>query len=669
MDHESAYTPAALSPAHSLPASAPVSLPLPSSSAWKTSSIREEQLSSDAVDEEYELEAEQREAFVEEHANPASLPSDRTAETTHGLPLVVEATAPGPYSTPTEPALPPAASLPFAVTGAFPVHNQRRSSSSSSSSSDRVDPPEHNSPALSAPPTPAKQPSADTALPAFTVHQPPFVIDAPPTALSTSVDSPCLHSSDDTTTADDRLAYDSQCAKQHQSANHERGPDPLSLSAIAPAAQEESAVHDHSDDAAAMSVIDADFAEVTSSTGISAESVTTVQEQAATVVIEDEAEEEEEVRADATLKSMYSTPSLLAAAASPPLLELSAQAALPAAALNASEHLDHVVHRPAAHAQPTATARVHTSAMQPRSSLATRPAMHQPPPPAAHSSQHQSARQQQPARQTPAMRHRPTRPQPARAAPHRGVSSVSSPPSAYHSQYAFQASLTRRPQPQWIHPLMPALVERTVVVPPVVVQPPLAPIAPSAPYVASKQALLQTLARHEHQQAARRLQALQQQQQQQAATRAGATTAEWHRDALGSQETSDWRARSHVAERLARMLKLWHNHNDSSQHNSSKRQDEQKEEVEWEWQAQQEEQRRLEERTWQRNKQRRPATPADALRAAVPPEDVDEDGASEMGSEESADLAPPSMVQLMENLRASARQEIAVQEAARQGLR
>ena len=248
----------------------------------------------------------------------------------------------------------------------------------------------------------------------------------------------------------------------------------------------------------------------------------------------------------------------------------------------------------------------------------------------------------------------------------------SSPSHVHSSQYAPPLTMSRAPR--FVPPSMPPPSQkmRPAQQP---VPPPSAPapVAPSAPYVASKQALLQMLARHQHHRASRR----QHQHQTHVASNPSAPSAcVSSHNTFDHSELHQWQQQRHGDDRLARMLKAWQLSGQSKQRSvvgMRLEQQEAVEDAEMEWLARKEEERRQEERRWQRSSSaHRPATPGAPLKAV--PAWQNDDALSETGSSGGSEVwkhrsEPPSMVELMEGLRASARDEIASLEAARHGLR
>ena len=682
MDHdEPSLTPALLSPAASLPASTTsASSPLPSTPPVSAYSILEERreveervtVQRSGVEDDYDMDAGQPELGKEEASPAAAWRREAAME------------AAGNSAEEADHVLPPAASLSLHATDDFAIHKHHRSVSLNSN--DHIDHAVDEQPTLSSQLAFAVQSESSTSLLSLTALPVPSISATPPCfpSLPAAVDSGMRVSLNNTETgtvveADDRTQHVVRERKQTPS-EYDSKLEALSLSAIEPSAAGEEVIDDGSG-SAALADLDADFDRPSVPVSPSAAVIPSVatQEEEPAVVVEDEPEEEESMDDDEMEQARQS--SLSTAAASSALASIAdrrlSRSARPSTVIAAHEPK---TQQPSAHVQ-LATAKAQASNDTTRSEPDTRirhtanksaPSLTNAVPP---------SRQQGPLQQA-AMRQRPVSPQPTRAAVHRGPARsipaayqssafpFSSPSHAFSSQYVFSSALPRLSH--FVPSVLPSSAHKLPVAqptpPPSLPLP--APIAPSAPYVASKQALLQMIVRHQHHRT-RRQQDKQQQQQEQAALNRSSPfgAAASYYDTLGGNDTQPGQLQRDEGERLARMLKVWQLRGQGGESTviSKRRQQEEKEDMEMEWLARQEEQRRQEERHWQRRNARRPATPAAPLH--VQQAWRDEDGASEADSDKGAEQSASSMVQLMESLRVSARHEIAMQEAARRGLR
>ena len=648
MDHEQATTPALLSPAPSLSASTFVPLTLRATSPDSTLQESQEEMEpvaeqDDDTEADYETDVQHHEA-ADQHSSDAV--------TSQAEQVAVNSDSEQAHSVSAAQELPTAATLNPAVTGDFSVHQPERSFDLSSI--DRADQSVYEQRALS------PQPSFDVqSVPAT---PPP----ASPTLLSPLASDPSqalpFAAAFDTTEArsSDASAVSSQRMLASESVDlvaDDSGFESLSLSAIAPSLSETEVAEDRNF-TSALSIIDADFTSTSISIPPSATATASASKQSPAVVVEDEVEEDDLLQADSKHDSQPSPRSLRAitpqaSAAEPPSV-LRPSLTSPAAA--APKAADFKVNDAATIIEHSQTS-VLAADSQPAPPATTVPLTHQ-----QHRPQHTSVRRHPVAAHPSrvALRRAPLWSAPTTLQP--STFPFPSPPHALSPQSVFHPAPPGRPRHS------PLFVARPVQHMPVAlsVAPPAlpAPTAPSAAYVASKQALLQTIARHQHIRASKQQQA--QQQQRAVPSRSTFATAESYHDILGGSDERQWQLQRHGDERLARMLKVWQLNGQGNEGSMrhTRREQEEKEDVELEWLARQEEQRRQEARRWRRGSAHRPPTPAAPLYASSAWQDEDE--ASE--ANELTD-STPSMVQLMESLRVSARHEIAVQDAVRQRLR
>ena len=682
MDHEHVITPAVLSPVSSPPVVEPASPPLRSAlpllvSPLSTAEKRQGETERVAVplhetDDQHEMQTEQGNVIGAGHSNAVSWQADNvtaTIEDSASTAPQAETEASQPQSTERE--LPAATTLSPTATGDFAVHKRHRSIGSSSDvpidqhSYKPADLSLHSSLAdqsvsnsrLSS----ASHPSNVTVATSQQLSPMAGETETRSTAIGEMLEALSKTGSSSTPSAEEMLA----------STPTDSGHESLSVSAIAVSAREET-MNEQKDSNSALLDIDADFAGSSFSSAGSTTGEGSGPQRARTVVIEDEQEEEQEVVKAESKQPQDASSSPHSAAASTVTADTKHAPALPTRSVIPHDDL----HQPPADTQPTATMTLASD--QPtrnhdRSARLTAERPFASPGADAQRNPHHRPHQQ------PVTSRRPVSPQPLRPAAARTTvranPSASQPPmfpfstpsSHNHATYPLASALPRRSQHYLSLGRQPAHRMPAALSAPLPALP--APIAPSAPYVASKQALLQSIARHQHHRADRQLRA--QQQQPQTTTPNSSTAHTTFDTTLSDSEIRQWQAERHRDERLARLLKVWqlNEHTQQRRVRVTRREQEEKEDVELEWLAREAEQRRLQERDSRHSKLRRPATPAAGLLRQAVPAWQEEDETSEVGSEEWTGQSQPSMVQLMENLRASARQEIAVQEAKRQGLR
>ena len=686
MDHERAITPAVRSPISSPPVLTPASstalrftLPQspPDASKEKQEEKKQEATQVDDADAEYDVDTEQEEVVDEARSNPVSWQREAITDAIDDKASVAEKDAYQSQFVVTDHVLPPAASLSLVATGDFSV--QKHGQSVVLSSNDRITQSTYDQPNISQQLSFAVQPVPDTT-------QPTSATPSSPTIPAALLPLPSVVASGDIKTelptfssmTDRPVEADSssdQKGQEQRAQVDDNAFDSLSLSAIAPPARAEEVDQDEGT-RSDLSALDAKFMDTSISVPFSTTAVVPVTQQTRAVVVEDEDEQQEDLqRREAqqerqALTSSYSVaPSQLKAA--DPTTPPSVQTRTPVVAL------ERQAQQLANYAQPETLATQATNATASnRLDTPARPVVDRPP--ASTKSAVPLTLQPRP-HQTSAIRHQRKSPQPAHDAAIRGTVRnnlsafqpsafpFTSPSHMHTPQYVFQSAMARHPQ--FFAPVGPPPARRMPAAQPA--SPPLlpAPITPSAPYVASKQALQHMIARHQHNRANRQQQAKQLQQHATSDRSILSANRDSYHDMFDGNEVRRWQARQHSDERLARMLKVWQLSGQGGGRSvvGTRRELEEKEDVEMEWLARQEEQRRQEERIWHRSRAHRPATPAAPFRAATAWQEEDE--GSEAGGEEVEDQQAATVVDLMEKLRSSARQEIEMQDAARQGLR